>query len=370
MSWFGKKIDPAAHQALQQQHHGLQQEMEQLRDELEHARRELARHQSDDRESQLNELMQYQNENMKTGLQDIQGNLADSVTSAKSTLEMAGSINGKCNNLTDHLKLIVNNLEELNQVTSSSGGTVGDLSSRAQEISSVLSLVRGIAEQTNLLALNAAIEAARAGEYGRGFAVVADEVRGLADKTQSAISETNDVIQAMLTNVTQVDEAFRKLDGMVDGIDKQVADFRGSLINMQTEIESSFDDISTMADSVFMSLAKLDHIIWKVNTYLSVTQNAPAFQFVDHHNCRLGKWYYSGEGREFFSSSPHYSQLEQPHAKVHNGTKHVFDLLNQPQRNYRQLHKALHEMEEASHKVFTCLDQMYSDIKKTGHRKH
>ncbi|MGW8178266.1 MAG: 3-hydroxyacyl-CoA dehydrogenase family protein [bacterium] len=34
--------------------------------------------------------------------------------------------------------------------------------------------------------------------------------------------------------------------------------------------EESFGDISQMTDSVFMSLAKLDHVIWKVNTYLSV----------------------------------------------------------------------------------------------------
>ncbi len=72
---------------------------------------------------------------------------------------------------------------------------VEGMSSRAEEISSILALIRGIAEQTNLLALNAAIEAARAGEQGRGFAVVADEVRGLADKTQSAIAETNEVIK-------------------------------------------------------------------------------------------------------------------------------------------------------------------------------
>ena len=76
---------------------------------------------------------------------------------------------------------------------------VEQLSTRVNEIGSVLDVIRGIAEQTNLLALNAAIEAARAGESGRGFAVVADEVRALAYRTQEStkvIEQTIRTVQA------------------------------------------------------------------------------------------------------------------------------------------------------------------------------
>ena len=49
---------------------------------------------------------------------------------------------------------------------------------------------------------------------------------------------------------------------------------------------------------------------------------------VDHHNCRLGKWYES-QGRELFGSLPSYKALFQPHAQVHASVHAMLPYLSQ-----------------------------------------
>ena len=348
-----------------------------LEKENEELHRELARTQADlssvsaelddlrrgaGREQQLGKLMEFENENLKYGLQNIQSNLAGSVEMAKVTIHAVSDIDSDFSALSVDINGITDDLGVLVDVSKRSAEAVEGMSSRAEEISSILALIRGIAEQTNLLALNAAIEAARAGEQGRGFAVVADEVRGLADKTQAAITETDGVIKSLHANVSSVSSASSQLAEKIEEVGETVKGFRGSLSEMNARVDGYLDGISVTTDNVFMSLAKLDHVLWKVNTYLSMNKGEPAFDFVDHHNCRLGKWYYNGEGLEFFSQSKHYGVLEHPHSLVHNGTKNVFDkLIGGQQLDYSALLDSFTVIEENSHKVFDTLDQIKFD---------
>jgi len=123
-------------------------------------------------------------------------------------------------------------------------------------------------------------------------------------------------------------------------------------------VQRNFRNLKFVSDRTFMSLAKLDHVIWKVNTYLSVGERKEAFKFVDHHNCRLGKWYEEGDGKEFFSATKSYPSLVEPHKTVHNGTKGVFELIKMEPLDFEKLKAAFKEMERGSNTVFEVLDKV------------
>lgn len=365
MGWFINKKNNQKINELENELNKLRDENSLLKDENENLNTQLESLQNQNSTlNQVEALAKFANEHMKSGMSDIQKNLEGSVNAAKETLDCVSMLKSEFNTRAENLNKITTDIEGLSSVSGQSSEAVESMTARAEEISSILSLIRGIAEQTNLLALNAAIEAARAGEAGRGFAVVADEVRGLADKTQTAITEINDVITALKDNVMSVSDMSSQLSSKIKIVVSNMDVFESHLLDIDSQVKDHFIGIDSMTDMVFMSLAKADHMLWKINTYLSINNRKPTFEFVDHHNCRLGKWYYEGEGKMFFSHSEHYKALEQPHSIVHNGTKNIFELIQQENIDYNKLMQAVQLMEDSSQKVFDGLLEITNDAKR------
>ncbi|MFL5194064.1 MAG: PAS domain S-box protein [Microvirga sp.] len=151
------------------------------------------------------------------------------------------------------------------------------LSSAAEAMGGIISLIQSIAGQINLLALNATIESARAGEAGRGFAVVASEVKNLASQAAKATEQISTEIDAVRSVSSGVVEALTKIRNSVETMRNHVVG-AASAVEQQSavtqEMSSNMQDASQAVTRIANNIGTISAAVGKVSQAVDTTKNA------------------------------------------------------------------------------------------------
>lgn len=294
----------------------------------------------------------------------IQANLHDNINALKEVTSATTNAANLANDSRDTISIIINELNMLNEKVSNNNDAIGHITSRTNEINSVIQLITDIADQTNLLALNAAIEAARAGEHGRGFAVVADEVRKLAERTHKATGEISVSINSLQQDMSEIQTSAEEMNEVVERSSSSIINFESTLVSLNEGSSQIVNSSHHMENSTFVILAKIDHILYKARAYNSIMMCDRKLEIMDSHQCRMGKWY-DGEGKERFGRTNNYSLISDPHLIVHKNANANIALITKGEEailtHSEEIIANFKEMENASDRLFVLLDNMLAE---------
>lgn len=173
-----------------------------------------------------------------------QASAAEEVSS--SIQEMSSNIQQNADNAVQTEKIAVKAAKDIEEANKFVNKTADSM----KEIFDKVSIISDIAFQTNILALNAAVEAARAGEHGKGFAVVASEIRKLAERSQEAATEINELSRSSVDFAVVSGELLNRL----------VPDIQVTA-RLVKEIASGSMEQNTGAEQINSAIQQLNQVI-------------------------------------------------------------------------------------------------------------
>jgi methyl-accepting chemotaxis protein len=170
-------------------------------------------------------------------------------TNALDTAAISQGVRQDAESGREAVEATISGISEIRRSSQITCEVIENLSSRANDIGDILSLIDEVAEQTNLLALNASIIAAQAGERGKGFAVVAKEIKELANRTSRSTKEITGIMKGVQEETRRAVTAMSQSENrIVEG--EKVAQRSGEALNkIVAGVQKATDQVNEIAST-------------------------------------------------------------------------------------------------------------------------
>ncbi|MEK6794815.1 MAG: methyl-accepting chemotaxis protein [Spirochaetota bacterium] len=224
-------------------------------------------------------------EEVSSSMEEVASTIEEMSSSVE---EVSSSIEETTSSIEEMSSTIAQNADNASQTESiakkaaadakAGGDAVNSTVRSMKEISDKVKIIQEIARQTNLLSLNASIEAARAGEHGKGFAVVASEVQKLADRSQRAAAEIEQLSKSSVEVSQHAGELLVKLVPDIQRTAELVAEISAASAeqsNGAKQINMSVQQVNTVVQQISASAQQISGAVQQVSSAVqNVSQSA------------------------------------------------------------------------------------------------
>lgn len=191
--------------------------------------------------------------------------LTENADSMKTASDEAVDTIASLKQINDDVKKAISVISEQTQQTNES----------AQKIREASQFISEIADQTNLLSLNASIEAARAGEAGKGFAVVASEIQKLAEQSNAASSNIENIVNTLIQNSENVVSTMQQTQDIIEKQNTHIDSTSQTVTDVITGLENSIERIRNIEHKTKELENARNEIIETIDSLLNIAeQNA------------------------------------------------------------------------------------------------
>ncbi|WP_184999542.1 MULTISPECIES: methyl-accepting chemotaxis protein [unclassified Enterobacter] len=293
-------------------------------------------------------------------LEVVRDALLKSSEDLRSEQQAIDELNNRNNGAKKSLEDLVNLISQVDLSVGQCTDSLARFRLSFADINKYINEINQLSRQTNLIAINSAIEAAHVGNKGAGFSVIAKEIKYLSAQVNRSADNISSLTTSIEESAGTVCSVVSDMHPVIERINQDITHVVASIqtvIERSARMQSIISFISTLQ---FLNTVKLDHVIWKLQVYKLLLEKREDYCVNAHTDCRLGKWYYAGEGRNF-SQHVAYRQLEEPHARVHSAGRQALEAFFNA--DLPTMEAELMEMEEASNRVVLLVETLATDIK-------